>query len=1248
MFDKTTAHNSPVVLTILIAAGVLGNYFSLPLFFGADFLFGSVAVLLVLYFYGLGWGMLAAVIAHGYTYFLWGHPYGFINFTSEALFIGILLRITRRNLMWLGGVFWLLLGMPFAGIEHGMIMHMDIITVLFTMFKQAVNGVFNALLASLAIHYLPWGRFLQRGQILQKVTLRDSLFNLLVSMVLFPALLLTMLQIRQDKQALESQIMADLQLLSVHAQSHVRSWYQTHLEAVKELAYLAEKASMTPSSRLQSEVRILNRAFSDFRTMHVENADGRTIAFDPPVNEKGKSNLGLDFSDRRWFQEAKAGQRPHVSEVFMGQLAVLSPIINVSVPVVKSHRWIGCSTGTLDLTRVQEILKSYGSNKLTILTLTDSNGRIIASTAPDRKPTALLDKAAGLASNPLAASMYIRQPEDRRLPSMTRWQQSFYVAETSLGPELPWRLLAETPVAPLQRALYTNYMKNLALMAFLIAAALFLAHIFSLGLTRPLARLAQMTADWRDRLMRPETTDWPASSTHEVESLIGNFKAMGGALAASFSELQKNGDELGRMNEELRQEIQERERTEEALRKSEQEAQRLSQENEIIAEIGRTVSSTLNIDDVYEKFTGEVSKLIPLDGIGIALIDPEADLATITYVSGIASPVRQKGSTFPLPGTVVEMAAQKGSGTIVLMEDREELEALGPNLLRAFDAGIRSRMVVPLSSRDQIIGSLDIRSAKPEAYTERDLRLAESIASQIAGAIAGARLYGELKQAEIALRESEVKYRAVVDTSLVGFCIIQDGLFKFVNKRFCDIYGYSYEEFVNGMDFLFPIHPDDKKMVEESVAKRLSGELERVEHEFRAIRKDGDVITVKVLGSSIVYDGRPATTGSVIDVTREKALESQFFQAQKMEAIGVLAGGIAHDFNNILMTILGYTSLMLMDTDPENQNYEQLQIIERQVQSAAELTKQLLGFARGGKYEIKTTDLNGLLTRSVDMFGRTKKEISVHCAYDESLWNVDIDRGQMEQVFLNLFVNAWQAMPGGGEIYVETRNVVLDDPILQVGSIKKGKYVKVSVTDTGEGMDDATRQRIFEPFFTTKTMGRGAGLGLATVYGIVKNHGGAINVYSEKGQGSTFNLYLPASDKPFEEEHRETAQVLKGSGTILLVDDQDAVLNVGRVILDKLGYKVFTARSGDEAVKVYQERNGGVDLVILDMIMPGMSGGETFAALKKLNNHIKVILSSGYSVNDQVLKVMEQGCNGFIQKPFNVPDLSRKIRESLA
>ena len=244
------------------------------------------------------------------------------------------------------------------------------------------------------------------------------------------------------------------------------------------------------------------------------------------------------------------------------------------------------------------------------------------------------------------------------------------------------------------------------------------------------------------------------------------------------------------------------------------------------------------------------------------------------------------------------------------------------------------------------------------------------------------------------------------------------------------------------------------------------------------------------------------------DITEHRRLEEQLRQSQRMEAIGTLSGGIAHDFNNLLMGIQGRTSLMLMDVGPSHPHFEHLKGIEDYVKSAADLTKQLLGFARGGKYEVKPIDINELIKTGSSMFGRTEKEIKINCKYQKNVWTTEADRGQIEQVLMNLYVNAWQAMPSGGELYLQTENVRLDENDVKPFEIEPGKYVKISVTDTGVGMDEATRQRVFDPFFTTKKMGRGTGLGLASAYGIIKSHGGFINVYSEKGHGTNFKIYL--------------------------------------------------------------------------------------------------------------------------------------------
>lgn len=306
------------------------------------------------------------------------------------------------------------------------------------------------------------------------------------------------------------------------------------------------------------------------------------------------------------------------------------------------------------------------------------------------------------------------------------------------------------------------------------------------------------------------------------------------------------------------------------------------------------------------------------------------------------------------------------------------------------------------------------------------------------------------------------------------------------------------------------------------------------------------------------------------------------------------------------------------------------------------------GFARGGKYEVKSSDINEIINKSVDMFARTKKEITVHKKFQEDIWAVEIDRFQIEQVFLNLYVNARQAMNGTGDLFLETANIGLDECFDGLHGLTAGKYVKISVTDTGIGISAATQQKVFDPFFTTKEKSRGTGLGLASAYGIVRSHAGIINVKSAPGAGATFNIFLPVSEKePVKETDQESNHLLKGSESILLVDDEAMIIRVGKAMLERLGYQVFTASGGREAIETCQANQQQFDLVILDMIMPDIGGGDTYDQLKVIDPAIKVLLSSGYSIDGEARKIMDRGCNGFIQKPFSLQNFSRKIRDAL-
>jgi CheY-like chemotaxis protein len=362
-----------------------------------------------------------------------------------------------------------------------------------------------------------------------------------------------------------------------------------------------------------------------------------------------------------------------------------------------------------------------------------------------------------------------------------------------------------------------------------------------------------------------------------------------------------------------------------------------------------------------------------------------------------------------------------------------------------------------------------------------------------------------------------------------------------------------------------------------------------------------------------------------------------------MEAIGTLAGGIAHDFNNLLMAIQGNVSLLLFDMDAAHPHHRILANVEKLIRSGADLTSKLLGYARRGKYESRPLALNDLVRETSETFGRMRKDITIYRDLAENLKSIIADKGQLEQVLLNLFVNAADAMPTGGKLILKTCNLTHEEIPARGYTIKSGSYALLTVTDTGVGMEREVMARIFDPFFTTKKMGRGTGLGLASAYGIIKSHSGYIDVESEKEKGSTFFVYLPTTDQRTAVDPTPRSKPAAGSGTILLVDDEQMVLDVTAQMIERLGYTVIQARNGLEAVARFRENPQAVSLVILDMIMPEMGGGEVFDQLKRIDPRVKVLLASGYSMQGQAREIMNRGCIGFIQKPFTLQDLSVRL-----
>jgi len=499
-------------------------------------------------------------------------------------------------------------------------------------------------------------------------------------------------------------------------------------------------------------------------------------------------------------------------------------------------------------------------------------------------------------------------------------------------------------------------------------------------------------------------------------------------------------------------------------------------------------------------------------------------------------------------------------------------------------------------------------------------------------------------QSKEKIQESEVKYRSLFEDSLDSIVITtRGGRFIDVNRAAYLLLGYTKKELIK-----IPVQRIYENM---DALIRFQQEIEEngyvKDHNARLRKKDGTLMDC-VITANVHKEKKGSIAGYqaiVRDISDKKRLEAQILQAQKLDSIGTLASGIAHDFNNLLMGMRGKASLMLFKIDSTHPHYEKLKVIEQLIDSASDLTNQLLDFARGGKFEMQTADINEIIQKSSTMFGRTKKAIKIHKSNLTDTWAVNVDQGQIEQVLLNIYVNAAQAMPKGGDIFITSENIVLDTNFVKPFQVQPGEYVKIAIKDNGIGMDDKIIQKIFDPFFTTKKAEKGSGLGLSTAYGIIKKHGGIIDVSSEKDKGSTFDIYLKVSEKRLTIEEKVSQLALTGDESILVLDDEQIIIDHIKEMLETLGYKVFITSKGKDAIDIYEENKNKISLVILDMVMPEMSGADVYLHLKRMNPEVKVLLASGYTADEKALEILKDKRCGFIQKPFDIIHFSHKVRE---
>jgi len=650
--------------------------------------------------------------------------------------------------------------------------------------------------------------------------------------------------------------------------------------------------------------------------------------------------------------------------------------------------------------------------------------------------------------------------------------------------------------------------------------------------------------------------------------------------------------------------------------------------------------SAEDLQQFYASIHNIVGQMMYARNFYIAIYDPQTQLLSFPYFVDEIDPMPEARR---LGLGLTEYVLRTGEPLLATPAVFDDLVKRGEVAL--IGAPSLDWLGVPLKSGPDTIGTLVVQSYSTNIrFGERDREILKFVSQQLASAI-------EHKRYEEALRRSEARYRSLILSAVFGIyrCTL-GGRFLDVNPALIAMLGYGSMEEVLALDARREVYVNPQELDRLVDEYQRTGSLNGVEVQWK--HKQGHIITVRLSGRAGSLTDEPEEVLELIaeDITERRQLEEQFRQAQKMEAVGRLAGGVAHDFNNLLMVINGYTEVLLEQLDSSSQMRQEVQSIQQAADRAATLTRQLLAFSRKQVLELKVIDVNVVIADMERLLRPLIGEnIELITRLSTNAGCTRADAGQLEQVIMNLVVNAKDSMPEGGRITIESASVAVRQNLAEHRYIQPGRYSVIAVSDTGHGMDKETQSRIFEPFFTTKEKGKGTGLGLSTVYGIVKQSNGYVFAESQIGEGTTFYVYLPW----VEETPAELAPVVaqegynKGSETVLLVEDEESVRELVRLTLTSRGYKVLEAENGEAGLRVAEQVRETIDILVTDVVMPGMGGRELAKRLLELRPAMCVLFLSGYTEDAVVASDAPAPGTGFLQKPFTLQNLARKVRELL-
>jgi two-component system, cell cycle sensor histidine kinase and response regulator CckA len=667
--------------------------------------------------------------------------------------------------------------------------------------------------------------------------------------------------------------------------------------------------------------------------------------------------------------------------------------------------------------------------------------------------------------------------------------------------------------------------------------------------------------------------------------------------------------------------------------------QRMQEERQVISDIVHALNQTANLDQLLLSIHQSLKKVVYAENCFVALHDAESDRFHFPFFADQFDP---PPSPQKVDRSCTALVFRTGRAMLIPQSEfdrlaaRDEVELVG--------SPSPGWLGVPLKTPTATIGVLVVQHYQNEkAYDQRDLEFLDSVGGHIALAI-------ERRSAEDALLKSASMFRLLFSHNPLPTWVFDSETLRFlqVNDAAVRQYGYSTEEFLNKT--VLDIRPKSEHAAFRDYLRQTKSDQQYKAH-WKHIHKDGKVIDAEIIAHQLEYAGRAVHLVVAQDVGERQQLEEQLRQAQKMEAVGRLAGGVAHDFNNLLMVIKGHTELLMNSLPPADNATRKIELIDRAADRAASLTRQLLAFSRMQVLQPRVMNLNSVVEELGKLIPRLiGEDVELVIRTTPDLGAIRADASQMEQVIMNLAVNARDAMPDGGRLLIETSNATLDRAYSTTRPIvQPGNYILLAVSDTGTGMSQETQERIFEPFFTTKEQGKGTGLGLSTVYGVVKQSGGFIWVYSELGKGTSFKIYLPRIDQRVEStaNTKSAEEAPRGTETVLLAEDEGDVRELAREFLEAAGYKVIEARHGQEALKLAADHASEIDLLVTDLVMPGMTGQQLAALLQQQHAGLGVIFMSGYSEHAATEAAQAGSSDRILTKPFNRSALLRAVRDVL-